>query len=169
VTQAEALLRWQHPERGLLPPSELLPVAEGSGLIVPIGRWVLHTACDAALRWDGVAVAVNVSFRELVEPTFRATVGEVLTRTGIAPHLLTLELTEQVCTGDLDEVHERLDQLAALGVRLAVHVIQASAVRALGCTAAQGFHFAEAMPVEGLAAFLDVQAAQAGVPTTNRR
>jgi EAL domain-containing protein (putative c-di-GMP-specific phosphodiesterase class I) len=121
----EALLRWHHPERGLVSPMEFIPLAEQTGLIEPIGRWVLHEACLQASAWTagasdggGPYVSVNVSARQFAQPDFPDTVAEVVRSTGLAPERLGLEITE---TALLEEVHsplETLRALKALGVRL---------------------------------------------------
>ena len=103
ITGFEALLRWHHPERGLIPPSEFIPVAEEAGLILPIGEWVLREACREAAAWpEEIGVAVNLSpvqfrCRELV-----ATVADALAQAGLAPHRLELEITESVLLQDSD-------------------------------------------------------------------
>src|SRR5262245_22190721 len=98
---AEALLRWEHPTRGLLLPAEFIPAAESSGLIVPIGAWILREACQRGVAWRArlpgrspMGVAVNVSGRHLRDPGFVADVREALQATGLEPRALLLELTE---------------------------------------------------------------------------
>jgi len=126
LTGVEALVRWQHPTRGLVPPAVFIPLAEQSELIVPLGRWVLQAACRQLHQWqqaglaDGLEVNVNVSVRQLKEPAFVATVAEVLQQTGVEPDRLILELTESLLMENLDAVLEVLHQLRALGVRLAI-------------------------------------------------
>lgn len=120
---AEALLRWTDPERGPVGPAEFIPVAERCGLILPIGRWVLREACRAAASWprgNGTAVVlhVNVSPVQLHDENLAPFVGEVLEETGLAPHLLCLELTESALFEDLDVAARRIDQLTKLGVRV---------------------------------------------------
>jgi diguanylate cyclase (GGDEF)-like protein len=125
VVGVEALLRWQHPERGVVAPIDFIPLAEETGLIVPIGRWVLQEACLQASRWpasgpDGRApyVSVNVSARQFAQPGFPAMVTEILRSTTLEPDRLGLEITETVL---LEEGHSPLDTLSALkalGVRL---------------------------------------------------
>jgi EAL domain-containing protein (putative c-di-GMP-specific phosphodiesterase class I) len=123
---AEALLRWRHPDRGLLPPAEFIPAAEASGLIVPIGAWTLHEACRRAAGWGSgppgtslLGVAVNVSGRQLRDPGFVAEVRDALEGSGLEPRALLLELTETVLL-EQRVVGPTLERLKRLGVRLAV-------------------------------------------------
>jgi diguanylate cyclase (GGDEF)-like protein/PAS domain S-box-containing protein len=126
VTSVEALLRWTHPTRGLIGPATFIPVAEETGLIVPIGRWVLREACRQAVAWESsgshaqVVVNVNVSGRQLHEPCFVTDVRDALSASGLAPARLVLEVTESVMMRDRDVVLARLRALKALGVRLAI-------------------------------------------------
>jgi diguanylate cyclase (GGDEF)-like protein len=126
VTSVEALLRWMHPTRGLIGPATFIPVAEETGLIVPIGRWVLREACRQAVAWESlgphaqVVVNVNVSGRQLHEPCFVTDVRDALSASGLAPARLVLEVTESVMMRDRDVVLGRLRALKALGVRLAL-------------------------------------------------
>ena len=106
---AEALIRWQHPERGLVAPGEFIGVAEESELIVPMGHWVLRTACEQLAAWQGderyrhLQVSVNVSARQFRQRDFVARVVEVLRETGAKPHLLKLELTESLVLDNVDD------------------------------------------------------------------
>jgi len=125
VTGLEALLRWQHPTRGEMPPLDFIPLAEESGLIVPIGRWVLQEACFYASRLRellgrDLAMAVNVSARQLQHPEFVDHVDSALERAALPAHLLTLELTESVLVAAGERVEQQLDQLKARGVKLAL-------------------------------------------------
>jgi diguanylate cyclase (GGDEF)-like protein/PAS domain S-box-containing protein len=113
IAGVEALVRWQHPERGLVPPGEFIPVAEETGLIVPLGRWVLEQACRTAARWPGY-VSVNLSSRQLAAPGLADDIARALKQSGLQPGRLALELTESV----LIEETEALEGLRALGVRL---------------------------------------------------
>ena len=123
---AEALLRWEHPGRGLLPPAEFIPAAEASGLIVPIGAWTLREACQRAVAWRSrqpgdspMGVAVNVSGRQLRDPGFVDDVRDALDGSGLAPNALLLELTETLLL-EQRVVGATLQRLKELGVRLAV-------------------------------------------------
>ena len=117
----EALLRWQHPERGDIPPSVFIPVAEDSGSIAQIGEWVLATACKEAATWKNpLMVAVNVSAVQLHNPDFSRKVHEVLLRTGLAAGRLELEITETALVKDMPRALATLRQIKALGVRVAM-------------------------------------------------
>jgi diguanylate cyclase (GGDEF)-like protein/PAS domain S-box-containing protein len=121
----EALARWSHPTRGQVSPADFIPVAEETGLIVPIGRWVLEHALSQLRAWDTLSgeeltIAVNVSGRQLTSPSFHADVGAILARTAIDPSRLTLELTETTLLKDVDDAISRLHALKELGVRLAI-------------------------------------------------
>ena len=123
----EALIRWQHPERGLVPPLDFIPVAEETGLIVPIGRWVLREAAYQAKKWQAAipqgetfTMSVNVSARQLMRAEIIDEVAAVLHETGIPPNTLILEITESVLMNDRHAAVTRLHQLKALGVRVAV-------------------------------------------------
>ncbi len=123
VTGAEALLRWESPTRGPVAPSEFIPLAEHTGLVVPLGAWVLERACVQAKRWaeEGprpLRVAVNVSSRQLRERNFATVVADTLARTGLEPALLELEITEGVMMEDTAASHLVLAELKALGVRI---------------------------------------------------
>jgi EAL domain-containing protein (putative c-di-GMP-specific phosphodiesterase class I) len=124
----EALVRWQHPERGLVPPDTFIRVAEDRGLIVDIGKWVLREACEQAAVWgrDGLGaesryIAVNISARQLSPGAGLVdTVAEVLRESGLDPSALVLEITESALMGDAEAALRILTELKALGVRLAV-------------------------------------------------
>ncbi|HEU4976691.1 MAG TPA: bifunctional diguanylate cyclase/phosphodiesterase [Baekduia sp.] len=122
VIGVEALLRWRHPRLGTVSPAAFIPIAERTGLIVPIGEWVLAEACAQAMRWDHdeLEVAVNVSAIQLSAPGFAATVRRVLAETGLAPGRLCLEVTETVLLADVPRAQALLAELKGLGVRLAV-------------------------------------------------
>jgi diguanylate cyclase (GGDEF)-like protein len=222
---SEALLRWTHPERGPIPPAEFIPIAEQSGLIVPMGQWVMNTACADmwSLQRDyGMDVSVNVSARQLVGGHFADWVEEVLQRTGLPPHALTVEVTESALMDDISAIRTAFDRLRSRGVKVAIDdfgtgysslarlqqlpvdvikldrafvagvdsrvearnmaaaILQLSAAIGaemiaegveteaeaatlldLGYTAAQGYLFAAAMPIEELAARLCAELARA--------
>jgi diguanylate cyclase (GGDEF)-like protein/PAS domain S-box-containing protein len=127
MTGVEALLRWDHPTRGRLAPDRFIPLAESTGAIVPIGRWVLGTACAQLRRWDemhtgrdALTMSVNVSTRQLADPEFPAHVREALAATGVAPQRLTLEITEHLLVEDSEYIHRQLGDLKRIGVQLAV-------------------------------------------------
>ncbi len=117
----EALARWRHPERGLLLPGEFIPVAEESGLIVPLGKRVLNMAVDEAVAWGGdISVAVNLSAVQFADGKLVATVRTALERSGLAPHLLELEITESVLLRDSAATLATLHELRGLGVRVSM-------------------------------------------------
>jgi EAL domain-containing protein (putative c-di-GMP-specific phosphodiesterase class I) len=125
ITGVEALLRWQHPEMGLVSPDKFIRVAENSGLIVPIGEWVLRTACSQARKWqdDGltaVSVAVNVSAVQFRREGFSELVRQVLLDTGLAPQYLELELTESLLLSSADVTLAVLRELKDMGLSLAI-------------------------------------------------
>ena len=127
ITCFEALLRWQHPTRGLVPPAEFIPLAEESDLILAIGRWVLHHACRDASAWQrsgsrgaGVKVSINLSARQFRSPDLVAEVTAAVTAVGLDPRLLTLELTETLLLQDSAVTMNRIDDLRALGITLAL-------------------------------------------------
>lgn len=123
----EALLRWEHPVRGLVSPADFLKVAEETGVIVPIGEWVLARACEHVLRMrnehpdgDTVTVCTNVSARQLQRPDFPAVVARIVREYGIAPELLGLDITESTLLDEVDTTTENLQELKDLGMRLAI-------------------------------------------------
>ena len=122
VTGAEALLRWQHPRHGLILPAEFIPVAEESGLILPLGLWVLETACAQLVAWSGVpatahlTLAVNVSARQFRQPAFVPQVMALLERGGANPHRLKLKLTESLLLDNVEQMIAKMSALKALGV-----------------------------------------------------
>ncbi|CCK77603.1 conserved hypothetical protein [Oleispira antarctica RB-8] len=121
----EALLRWHHDTKGMIPPSHFIPIIEDTGLIIPIGEWVLRQACSDMAQWqkDNIAVdriAVNVSARQFKQPGFIDLVKEVITETSIDPNQLELELTESILIDDLEHTLDVLTQLRAMGVRMAI-------------------------------------------------
>lgn len=125
IVGVEALLRWQHPELGLVPPDRFIPIAENCGLIVPIGEWVLRTACTQARKWQdegipAVPVAVNVSAVQFRQEGFREMIGRVLAETGLAPQYLELELTESLLLTNADVMFSVLRELNEMGLKLAI-------------------------------------------------
>ncbi|GAA0276258.1 bifunctional diguanylate cyclase/phosphodiesterase [Cryptosporangium japonicum] len=119
ITGVEALLRWHDPERGVIPPDQFIPVAERSGLIVPLGRWVLREACREASAWPGVYVCVNVSPRQLDEPDFVTDVAAALADSGLPATCLVLEVTETAVFNGGPAV-DALNLLREMGVRIAL-------------------------------------------------
>jgi diguanylate cyclase (GGDEF)-like protein/PAS domain S-box-containing protein len=127
IQGVEALIRWMHPSRGLLPPGDFIEAAEETGLIVPMGMWVLDEACRQTAAWrdehpqaSGLWVSVNLSTRQLLEPDLVARVREVLERSGLDPSALVLEITEGSLLQGVGETVEKLRDLKALGIRLAI-------------------------------------------------
>ncbi len=121
VTGFEALLRWFHPERGMVSPADFVPLAEEIGLIVPLGEWALHRACADAMTWpETVKVAVNVSVIQFASGTLVEDVAAALAATGLQPNRLELEITESVMLDDTDAILVILHQLRDLGVGIAM-------------------------------------------------
>src|SRR5215212_3232865 len=121
TVSCEALVRWAHPERGLIDPADFIPIAEESGLIKPLGDWVLRRVCDDKVRWASpMDVSVNVSPRQLADPGFVDNVADILRETGVDPSQLCLEVTERALFADPDTALLRLSALRAVGVRLAI-------------------------------------------------
>ena len=121
----EALLRWQHPELGLVPPDKFIRIAENSGLIMPIGEWVLRTACSQTRKWQdegllAVSVAVNVSSVQFRQAGFCELIRRVLHETGLAPQYLELEITESLLLSNEDVMLSVLQELKAMGLKLAI-------------------------------------------------
>lgn len=122
---AEALLRWRHPELGLVPPSKFIPIAENSGLILPIGEWVLKTACAQARQWQDeglplLPVAVNVSSAQFRQESFPELIRRVLRETGLPPQYLELELTESLLLSKPDVTLSVSRGLTEMGVKLSI-------------------------------------------------
>jgi EAL domain-containing protein (putative c-di-GMP-specific phosphodiesterase class I) len=120
----EALLRWEHPERGLLAPDSFIPLAEESALILAVGQWVLEHACAEVAQWQAIApgltVSVNLSARHFLHESLVADIDGALRRSGLDPELLTVEITESVLMRDSDAVLGKLFELKNLGIRLAL-------------------------------------------------
>ena len=122
---AEALLRWQHPERGLVMPADFIPLAEETDLIIPLGQWVIEEACQQSQRWSGegdedLILSVNVSSRQFHHEGFVESVSECLTKTQMDPANLELELTEGTLIRDLDQALDTLNRLREIGVRISI-------------------------------------------------
>ncbi len=124
LTGVEALLRWRHPSRGVIPPDKFIPIAESTGLIVPIGRWVLETACAQGRAWHAqgypIDVSVNVSALQLDDPGFQDAVSAALITSGFDPASLILEITETTLMHEPELVTKRLGELKKLGIRIAI-------------------------------------------------
>ncbi len=126
TVSAEALLRWTHPVRGEVPPARFIPVAEATGLIVPLGEWVLETACRQLAIWSreprtaSLSLSVNVSVRQFSHPGFVQSVLDLLSRTGADPTRLMLEVTESLFAENMDQMIERMTRLSAQGVRFSL-------------------------------------------------
>ncbi len=126
ITGVEALLRWKHPERGLTFPADFIPVAEDTGLILPLGQWALETACAQLAAWEkrpetaNLSIAVNVSVRQFRHPDFVDSVVACIRNSGIRPHRLKLELTESLLADRMEITIEKMGMLKALGVTLSL-------------------------------------------------
>jgi predicted signal transduction protein with EAL and GGDEF domain len=125
ITGVEALVRWQHPEMGLVPPAQFIPLAEETGLIVPIGRWVLQTACAQNVAWQQqglppVHIAVNLSARQFADEDLVEDIAAALKSTGLRPELLELELTESMVIQNTERAGKVLNEIKKMGVRLAI-------------------------------------------------
>ena len=124
IVGVEALLRWQHPQQGIVPPSEFVPLAEDTGLIVDIGEWVLREACSQVQRWTParsdapLAVAVNLSIKQFLQPGIETRIAAVVQETGLAPDRLVLEVTESVVIDQPENARQVLTSLKALGAHV---------------------------------------------------
>ncbi len=121
----EALIRWRHETRGMISPETFIPLAEETGLIVPIGKWVLEKACIQGKNWHDIlpntlTVTVNLSGRQLLEPNFAETVAEALQKSGLPPERLVLEITESMMMYDTETMLNKLNELKAMKVQLAI-------------------------------------------------
>jgi diguanylate cyclase (GGDEF)-like protein len=123
---AEALIRWEHSTRGSISPGLFIPLAEETGLIVPIGTWVLHAACEQLVSWQAfdhtkeLVLAINVSAKQFQQPNFVEEVSNAIQASGASPHLLKLELTESTVLGKVEETIARMHRLKALGISFAM-------------------------------------------------
>jgi diguanylate cyclase (GGDEF)-like protein len=125
IDAVEALLRWKHPVKGVISPSKFIPLAEESGLIIPIGEWVLREACTQGRKWElsglpSIRVAVNISGKQLKQNNLADLISNILHETQLDPQLLELELTENIIFENLEETSAQLIELKELGVRLAI-------------------------------------------------
>lgn len=141
----EALLRWLHPDKGLIPPGKFIPIAEESGLIVQLGEWVLAEACRQNKKWQtlglpAVPVSVNLSMRQFMQRNLREQVETILAETGLEPQYLELEITESM-TMDVNHASESLQELAKLGVRISIDDFG---------TGYSSFHYLKIFPIHRL-------------------
>lgn len=125
VVGAEALIRWQHPELGMISPSEFIPILEETGLIVSVGEWVLRAACAQNKQWQDaglppIRIAVNLSAIQFLQPALAQTIRTVLKETGLFPEYLELEITENIAMHAEDAVIAILDELRAIGIQIAI-------------------------------------------------
>lgn len=125
ITGMEALVRWQHPELGMVPPNHFIPLAEETGLIVPLGLWVLETACRQARMWQeegdaDLRLSVNLSLRQFQQPDLVTQIAEILERTGLPPATLDLEITESIAMGNVELSIDTMQSLKNLGVHLSL-------------------------------------------------
>ncbi len=124
ISGFEALVRWHHPHKGRIGPNDFIPIAEDTGLILPLGYWVLKTACYQAKVWQGkyptLVMSVNLSGKQLFQPNVAERVAQILEQTGLSPQTLRLEITESVLMQNFAEAAQKLKQLSATGVQLAI-------------------------------------------------
>jgi EAL domain-containing protein (putative c-di-GMP-specific phosphodiesterase class I) len=125
ISGVEALLRWQHPDLGLLQPSRFIALAEETGLIVPIGKWVLETACAQNVAWQhqglpAMRIAVNLSPRQFVDPNLLDNISAALAKSGMASELLELEITESMVMQNVEHTMQVLTAIKSLGITLAI-------------------------------------------------
>jgi diguanylate cyclase (GGDEF)-like protein/PAS domain S-box-containing protein len=120
IAVCEALVRWKHPQRGLIAPNHFIPIAEETGLIIQLGDWVLRTACAVAVRWASACVAVNLSPVQFRNPDLVATVKSALEQSGLPAHRLELEITESVLLQNSDTTRAMLHELRGLGVKISL-------------------------------------------------
>jgi EAL domain-containing protein (putative c-di-GMP-specific phosphodiesterase class I) len=125
IVGAEALARWNHPVKGLVPPYQFIPIAENCGEIIPIGQWIMETACRQAKEWQDKGlppfrVCVNISAKQFHLSDFTQRVEDALTKSQLAPQWLELEITEGMVIADKDSIIPKLEKLSSLGVNLAI-------------------------------------------------
>jgi diguanylate cyclase (GGDEF)-like protein len=126
ITKMEALLRWQHPELGLIPPAKFIPLAEETGLIVPIGEWVLRNACSQVKYWQNklalpsLSIAVNLSVRQFQQPNLVGLIKQILAETQLAPECLELEITETIAMHNIELTIDILNQLNQMGISISI-------------------------------------------------
>jgi diguanylate cyclase (GGDEF)-like protein len=120
IVGVEALVRWNHPERGVVPPSEFIPVAEQTGLVVKLDEWVLRRACEYASQWPGLTLAVNLSASNFRQPHVAERLTRVLADTGFDPRRLEIEITESMLLGATGEVLGELSEMRRMGMRIAL-------------------------------------------------
>lgn len=126
VIGAEALIRWLHPQRGMVSPLEFIPLAEDSGLIVPLGNWILETACQQIVQWSKepttahLSIAINVSARQFQQHNFVEQLQQILARTGADPHQLKLELTESMLVDNPEDITTKMDALKTHGIKFSL-------------------------------------------------
>jgi diguanylate cyclase (GGDEF)-like protein len=124
ITGLEALIRWKHPDKGLILPGSFIPIAEETGLIVPIGRYILKTACEQLVKWQhnglpALSISVNLSTKQFLQSTLVSMVSSILEETGLDPHLLELEITESM-TMDVKQASRILKDLKELGIQVSI-------------------------------------------------
>lgn len=125
IVEVEALIRWNHPDVGIIPPQQFIPLAEETGLIVPIGQWVLQTACAQNVAWQraglpSLCIAVNLSPRQFTADGFLQDLAAVLKKTGMGAEWLELEITEGMVTGNIERTRQLLSEIKEMGVRVAI-------------------------------------------------
>jgi diguanylate cyclase (GGDEF)-like protein len=125
ITGIEALVRWQSPELGLISPSKFIPIAEETGLILPLGEWILYTACQQVKTWldqgiTPIKVAVNLSARQFQQPNLVQMVSQVLSETKLNPEFLELEITETIAMENINFTKEKLNQLSKMGIHISM-------------------------------------------------
>ena len=168
ITGAEALVRWRHPERGLVPPGDFIALAEETGLIGPLGRWVLRAACAEAACWPGhIKVAVNLSPAQFCDPRLVDTVLEALADAGLPPEQLELEITEGVLLFDEERTTSVLNRLRDLGIGLSMDDFgtetaeQRAFATAEGVSQVQGYYVSRPIPAREFVAFVQQRKAAA--------